>query len=90
MSVNMIKITDDSGKRWLINLAYINAVQFPSLVQGLEDNLNTELLYLAGGTTVQVALGTWDAALADLKATYDDNPQPSLNVAPELYIATTL
>jgi hypothetical protein len=86
----MIKVIADNGKRFLINLQFVEVVEFPSLIPALANNLNVERVVMEGGEIIQLVPGTWTAAMAALYAEFDDNPQPNENVKGQLYIMPTI
>lgn len=86
----MIIVEDDSGKQWLINLQYVEVVQFPSTQPAIQNNLNVEKVVMQGGEVIALPIGTWASALADLYAEFNDNPQPMENVKGQLYIMPQL
>lgn len=82
----MMKVLADNGKAFLINLQFVEVVEFPSPIVALANNLNVEKVVMQGGEVIALPPGTWTAALADLYAEFDDNPQPMENVKGQLYI----
>ena len=85
----MICVISDSGKAWLINLQYVEVVEFPSPIAALSNNLNVEKIVMQGGEVIPLTLGTWQAAIDALYAEYDDPPPPMENVKGQLYIPVT-
>jgi hypothetical protein len=82
----MIRVIDNTGKQYLVNLQFVEAVQFPSPVPELAGNLNLERVVMEGGEVINLNPGTWEAALAALYAEFSENPQPAQNVKGQLYI----
>ena len=84
MSVVMIKVDDDSGKSWNINLNYVEVVEFPSSVPGLTNNLQVEKIVMQGGEVIPLPLGTWNAAIATLLVEFNTAQR---KVAKEIFIS---
>lgn len=82
----MIHVIADNGKAYLVNLNYVELVEFPSPLGTLSNNLNVERLLMQGGEILTLAPGTWEAALAALYSEFDANPQPRENVKGQLYV----
>ena len=87
--VIMVLVTDDSGKRWNINLAFVSTVQFPSQIAVLSGNFNLERVTMMNEQIITLPLGTWVAALAALEVEYDMGPASPRNVSTHLFIGTT-
>ena len=85
----MIKVVADNGTAFLINLQFVEVVEFPSPIVQLANNLNVERVTMEGGEIIQLPPGTWEAAMAALYAEFNDNPQPMENVKGQLYIMPT-
>ncbi len=86
----MIRVSDSSGKQWLINLQFVEVVEFPSTDPTLANNRNSEKVVMQGGTVLNLNPGDWDAALTALYAEFKSNPQPKENVKGQLYIMPPL
>jgi len=73
----MIKVVDDLGIAWNIQLSHVVAVEFNNTNAGAELNLNKERMYLSTGVVVDLATGTWQTVLNNLVTEYNANPKAS-------------
>jgi len=85
-NIIMIKVEDDSGKAWNINLAYVEVVEFQSSQPSIQNNLNTDRIVMQGGEVISLPLGAWNAAIATLLVDFNMGAGTPRNVAPFLYI----
>ncbi len=86
----MIRVSDSSGSQWLINLQFVEVVEFPSTDPALANNRNSEKVVMRGGLVLNLNPGEWEAALSALYDEFDASPQPKENVKGQLYIVPPL
>ena len=72
----MVKVVDEQGWSWLVNLDQIVAIQEPSPITRIQDNLNVELWILSVTIKpLRFPVGTYNAAVDELISEYNSGPQ---------------